>query len=69
MAAKQKDIDLFETMTVQEAAEKLSISKSFAYRLIKDGEMPSVRLGRKVRVPKAEFERWYRDRILRGRAV
>ena len=37
-------------MTCQEVAERLQISESMAYTLTKRGEIPSVRLGRSVRV-------------------
>jgi excisionase family DNA binding protein len=33
-----------------EVAEILDVSRSFAYRLLKQGEIPSVRFGRSVRV-------------------
>lgn len=38
-------------LRVTEAAELLSISKSRAYELIKQGELPSLKLGGNIRVP------------------
>ena len=39
------------TMTVDEAAEALGISRSHAYELVRSGDLPSVRLGRRLVVP------------------
>ena len=39
------------TMSVSEAAEWLGISRAFAYELVARGELPSIRLGRRVLVP------------------
>jgi excisionase family DNA binding protein len=39
--------------TVGEAAELLGISRAFAYELVARGELPVVRLGRRIVVPKA----------------
>lgn len=36
---------------VDEAAEALAVSRSQAFKLIWAGELPSVRIGRSVRVP------------------
>lgn len=39
------------TMTVEEASEALGISRSLAYELVRRGEIPSLRLGRRIVVP------------------
>lgn len=44
------------TYSVAEAAEVLGISQWLAYRLIKSGELPVVRLGRRVVVPKVALD-------------
>jgi excisionase family DNA binding protein len=38
------------TLTVEEAAEVLRISRSAAYRAVSRGEIPALRVGRSVRV-------------------
>lgn len=38
-------------LRVTEAAEQLSIARSKAYAMVQRGELPSVRLGKSVRVP------------------
>jgi excisionase family DNA binding protein len=40
-------------MTVEEAAEILRISRNSAYEAVKRGEIPSIRIGRLLRVPRA----------------
>lgn len=44
------------TYTVAEAAAMLGIGINTAYEALKRGEIPSVRLGRRLLVPKAAFE-------------
>jgi excisionase family DNA binding protein len=44
------------TMTVEEAGVALGISRSHAYELVRQGELPSLRLGRRVVVPVASLE-------------
>lgn len=45
------------TLTVEEAAEILGISRAFAYNLVKTEQLPSVRLGRRLVVPRRALER------------
>lgn len=44
-------------LSVSEAADTLGISTSLAYRLVGRGELPSVRLGRRLVVPRAAIDR------------
>jgi len=43
------------TMTIPEAAALLGISRSAAYRAVTRGEIPSVRIGRRLLVPTAKL--------------
>jgi excisionase family DNA binding protein len=52
------------TITVEEAARRLGISRGLAYTLARRGEIPAVRLGRRLVVPAGAVEL-----ILRERAV
>lgn len=45
---------------VAEAAKLLSVSKSTAYQLAAAGVIPTVRIGRAVRVPLSELRAWVR---------
>ena len=52
-------------LTVEEAAGRLGIGRSLAWRLVRSGELPSVRLGRLARVPERNLQVWL-DRRCRG---
>ena len=39
-------------ITVEEAAELLRISRNTAYEAVKRGEIPSVRVGRRILIPR-----------------
>ena len=41
-----------------EAAELISLSRSKVYALLRDGTIPSVRVGKSLRVPRRELEMW-----------
>ena len=44
------------TMKVEEAATLLGISRALAYELVARGELPSLRLGRRIVVPRRALE-------------
>lgn len=44
-------------VSVDEAAHLLGISRDLAYDLVSRGELPSVRLGRRIVVPRLSLER------------
>lgn len=44
------------TMTVEEAAALLGISRSAAYRAVAVGQLPAIRMGRRLLVPTAKLE-------------
>ena len=44
--------------SIQEVAELLGISRSYAYELVRKGEIPVLMLGKKRVVPKEKFNRW-----------
>lgn len=49
------------THTVEEAAEILGIGRNSAYEAIRRGEIPALRLGRRLVVPKQALERLLRN--------
>ena len=53
-------------LTVEEAAERLGIGKTLAWELVWDGVLPSVRLGRCVRIPLRALEAWIAHEAERG---
>lgn len=42
-------------MTVKEFCEKMQVSASTVYRMIKSGQIPAVKFGRYWKIPKAVF--------------
>jgi excisionase family DNA binding protein len=44
-------------LTVEEAAEILGISRPTAYQGIQSGEIPHIRIGRRILVPRAALEK------------
>ena len=44
-----------------EVAEMLRIGRSLVYGMLATGEIPSIRVGRCIRVPKASLEKWIND--------
>jgi len=49
-------------LKVEEAAVAMSLGRSKAYELVRRGLLPSVRLGRSVRIPVAALEAWINER-------
>jgi excisionase family DNA binding protein len=45
------------TISVEEAGRLLGISRGLAYELVNRGELPSVRLGRRIVVPRRALDR------------
>jgi excisionase family DNA binding protein len=57
----QVDTQRHEYLKVPEVAEVLRIARSRAYELVGNGEIPSVRIGRSVRVSRRELEKWLEE--------
>lgn len=49
------------TFTVHETAGALGLSVSVTYRMIRDGELPAIRVGRRWVVPRRALEQWLSD--------
>jgi excisionase family DNA binding protein len=45
------------TLSVEEAGRLLGYSRNTAYEAAKRGELPTIRLGRKIRVPRVALQR------------
>jgi excisionase family DNA binding protein len=55
----QRHLDPLETpllVSVPEAARLLGVGTTFGWAMVRNGEIPSVRLGRRVLVPRAALE-------------
>jgi excisionase family DNA binding protein len=51
-AYKGMDINQPLTLTVEQTAKLLGIGRSTAYELVRTGDIPSLRLGRRIVVPR-----------------
>jgi excisionase family DNA binding protein len=51
------DIDKRLCITVPEAAAMLGISRNFAYELVKQGQLPVIRFGKRLLIPRAALDR------------
>ena len=45
------------TLNINEVAAALGISRNAAYQACKKGEIPAIRIGKRLLVPKNQFER------------
>lgn len=45
------------TLTVEEAGQQLGVCRNTAYTLAKSGQLPTIRMGRRLLVPKAALDR------------
>jgi excisionase family DNA binding protein len=51
-------------LRAEEVSRLLQIGRTLTFQLIADGDLPVVRIGRAVRVPRYELERWIRERTM-----
>jgi excisionase family DNA binding protein len=47
-----------EWLKVPEVARVIRVARSRAYELVESGEIPSIRIGRSVRVNRRELDKW-----------
>lgn len=47
------------TYTVEEAGAMIGLCRNSAYTAAQNGEIPTVRIGRRLLVPRAEFDRLF----------
>jgi excisionase family DNA binding protein len=53
---KTRDQHERQTLTVEEAADVLGIGRTLAYEAVRRGEIPTVRLGRRLLVPRGALD-------------
>jgi excisionase family DNA binding protein len=46
-----------------EVAETLRVGRSLVYEMFSTGELPSIRVGRCIRVPRVALDRWIADHV------
>jgi len=50
-------------LTVEEVRQRLSLGRSMAYKMVKSGEIPAVRFGDSIRVPKHLLDKYIAEKI------
>jgi excisionase family DNA binding protein len=50
-----------EYLKVPEVARIIRVARSRAYELVAEGEIPSIRIGRSVKVSRRDLERWLEE--------
>lgn len=50
--------------SIKEASELLGLSKSRLYEMVQFDEIPYMRVGGKILLPKKEFESWLKARVV-----
>ncbi len=53
-------------LTPAEVCKVLSIGRSRVYEMINQKEIPSVRIGRRIRIPRRPLEAWIREKQIGG---
>jgi excisionase family DNA binding protein len=61
MAANEQPLADVSFLTVAEVATKMRVSKMTVYRLVHNGELPAVRVGRSFRVPENAVQTYLRS--------
>lgn len=59
----ERDPDRSLLLRIPEVALELRLARSSVYQLIQSDELPVVRFGRSVRVPRAALEAWIEQRF------
>jgi excisionase family DNA binding protein len=49
-------------LRIPEVARTLGIARSLAYEMARDGRLPTIHIGKAVRVPRRKLEEWIEER-------
>ncbi len=49
-------------MTIRDLADELGISRRHAYRLVQAGAVPAARVGGVLKIPRAAWREWLREK-------
>jgi excisionase family DNA binding protein len=55
----------FELLSISQVCQSLDMGKSWVYRRIHNGEIPSVKLGRAIKVRRSDLEQYLKERRTR----
>lgn len=54
-------------LSVTEAAELLGVGRNHLYDMVADGQIPHIRLGRLIKIPRSSLESWLLEQAARSR--
>jgi excisionase family DNA binding protein len=60
-AAGREESSMREWLTLREMQEILGIGKTKGYELVATGEIPSVRIGRSIRISREDLQHWLEE--------
>ena len=55
-------MDTVQCLRAEEVARRLRVGRSTAYKMMASGELPTIRIGRLLRVPLEDLRRWMEQR-------
>ena len=55
---EQNDSRPSAAMPIKEFSDEMGISINLAYQLAREGRIPTIRLGRRIVIPRVAFDRW-----------
>ena len=65
-ASRSRSEEKSALMTIEEVAEYLRVHPSTVYRLVRQGSLPAVKIGKQWRVDREALEEWLRGRTTGG---
>ena len=51
------------TLSVEEAGKMLGLSRGLMYEAVRTGQIPSIRIGRRILIPRAALHRMLKDAV------
>ncbi len=61
-----RDQSSYELLSIQEVCQELKMGKSWVYRRLKSGEIPSIKLGHNIKVRRKDLEGYLEDNRYRS---
>lgn len=73
MSQEEADMDVInldgELLRPEQVGKILGVGRTKLYSMVRQGELPVVRIGRLVRIPRAALDAWIAERIQRARVA
>ena len=60
-AQRPESATRFELLSIEDVCQELGMGKSWVYRRLKSGEIPSVKLGHNIKVKREDLEQYLKD--------